>query len=285
MLLDGPSGSGKTLVARVIHDNSGARGDFVAVNCSHLTAERALVDLFGARDGAYTGQRGARDGLVEAAQRGTLFLDEVDALPACVQAQLLCFLQDRTYRRVGDTATRHAREVRVIAATNRDPRACVESGDLREDLFYRLDQFRIRLPSLADRPSDLPLLAHALVARAAEELAVRPLPLTASAMAWLEEQEWPGNVRDLENAVRTGLIWARCEQSEVIRVRHLRRDPQETPVTPSRVRLPLKEAAQRFRQRYARAVLTECGGNRSEAARRLGIHRSSLYDLLSSDSR
>lgn len=279
VLVEGPSGSGKTEVARVVHDNSGCSGPFVSVNCSHLTEGRALVDLFGARAGAYTGLTRDRDGLVCSAESGTLFLDEVDSLPSEVQAQLLTFLQDREYRRVGETRVRKANSVRVIAATNRGPEDCVADGSLREDLFYRMAQFRIRVPSLDERPSDVPLLVHALVARAAEAMSIHALPLSADAQAWIESKQWPGNVRDLQNVLRSGLIWARAERSPVIEVHHLNRDTAVAEA-PAPERLTLKEASRRFKERYVQAVVRECGGNRSEAARRLGIHRSSLYTLL-----
>lgn len=277
VLLRGPSGSGKTALAKVIHDNSGARGGFVAVNCAHLTEGRALVDLFGARAGAYTGLNRDREGLVAAARGGTLFLDEVDSLPSEVQAQLLTFLQDRVWRRVGDTRTEQAHDVRLIAATNADLEKAVADGRLREDLYYRLAQFQIRVPGLDERPSDVPLLVHALVARAAEALSIPTLPVAAEAQAWIETRSWPGNVRDLENTLRNGLIWARAERSTTIRVRHLDREHGEAPIPE---RPSLKEAGRNFKIRYAQAVVRECGGNRSEAARRLGIHRSSLYELL-----
>lgn len=277
VMLRGPSGSGKSAIARVIHDNSGARGSFVAVNCAHLTEGRALVDLFGARAGAYTGLNRDRDGLVASARGGTLFLDEVDSLPSEVQAQLLMFLQDRVWRRVGDTRTEQAHDVRVIAASNADLEQAVSDGRLREDLYYRLVQFQIRVPGLDERPSDVPLLVHALVARAAEALSIPTLPVAADALAWIETRSWPGNVRDLENTLRNGLIWARAERCPTLRVRHLDRELGEAPVPE---RPSLKEAGRNFKIRYAKAVVHECGGNRSEAARRLGIHRSSLYELL-----
>ena len=279
VLVEGPSGSGKTEVARVIHENSGAEGPFVSVNCSHLTEQRALVDLFGAKAGAYTGLTRDREGLVASAANGTLFLDEVDALPLEVQQQLLTFLCDRKYRRVGESRVRVAESVRVLAATNKNPEGAVSEGELREDLFYRLAQFRIRVPSLDERPSDVPLLVHALVSRAAEALSINALPLSADAQAWIESQQWPGNVRDLQNVLRSGLIWARAERSPVILVHHLNRD-HTAAEAPAPERLTLKEAGRRFKERYAQAVVRECGGNRSEAARRLGIHRSSLYTLI-----
>lgn len=278
VLLTGPSGSGKTEIARVIHENSGAKGSFVSVNCSHLTETRALVDLFGARAGAYTGLTRDREGLVALARNGTLFFDEVDALPAEVQAQLLTFMQDRVWRRVGESRVQTADNVRVIAATNVSPQEAVADGRLREDLLYRLAQFRIHVPALDERPSDIPLLVHALVGRAAETLSIAALPLSADAQAWIESRSWPGNVRDLQNAVRTGLIWARADRSSTILVRHLDRDASDAPVMETRP--SLKEAGRRFKERYAQAAVRECHGNRSEAARRLGIHRSSLYELL-----
>ncbi len=277
VLLTGPTGTGKTTVARVLHDSSAPTGSFVELNGAQLQPDRLVADLFGARAGAYTGLKGDQPGLVEAARGGTLFLDEVTELAPQAQAQLLTFLQSGAYRRLGETRTRHATDVRVIAATNVDPDQQVAAGHFRGDLLYRLSTLRIALPSLADRGDDVLLLAHAMVDRAARRFGIPSLPLSTAATTWLETQPWPGNIRELEQSVQRGLLWAHSAHAGSIRPDHLAQaEPGRAPARTD----DLREAVRTFKRAHVRRVLEACGLNKTEAAKRLGVHRSHLYGLL-----
>ena len=278
VLLSGPTGTGKTTVARVLHDASGDPDrPFVAINAAQLAKDLATAELFGARKGAYTGLDRDRAGLVEEADGGTLFLDEVVELAPEVQAQLLTFLQDGSYRRVGETETRRIESVRVISATNAELDSAAKSGQIRQDLLFRLMAFRIEVPPLDARPEDIVPLAFALVDRHARNFQIRSRPLSAAACAWLEGREWPGNIRELENIMQTGLLWAHSEDAAAIRPHHLEREPRAQPDTGT---TDLRSAVERFKRSYAKRVLDDVGGNKSEASRQLGIHRSHLHDIL-----
>ena len=276
VLLTGPTGTGKSTIARVLHESSRPAGPFVSVNAAHLKPELALAELFGAKKGAYTGLEADRVGLVEAAEGGTLFLDEIVELPADVQAIMLTFLQDGTFRRVGETTTRRVKSIRIVSATNQSVEPG-SNGKLRDDLLFRLATFRIDVPGLDARPEDVAPLAFALVDRAALRFQIRSRPLSAAACGWLESRSWPGNIRELDNVVQSGLLWAHSENAATIRTEHLLRDPGTTPMPET---LDMKAAVARFKKAYAQRVLDEAGGNKSEAARRLGVHRSHLHDLL-----
>jgi two-component system response regulator HydG len=271
VLLLGPSGSGKTAIARVLHD-SGPRAArrFVAVDCAQLVADRAQADLFGATKGAYTGLDRDRDGLVAEADGGTLFLDEIGELSPEVQGRLLAFLDQQEYRRMGETRVRNA-DVRIVAATSRD------RGALVEPLLHRLSQWEIRVPSLEQRRSDIPALARAMVARFARRDHVVPPDLSDEAVDALVHRAWPGNVRELENVVTRAVLWAIADGDAVIRRSHLDRSdpPPEAPFVEDE-----EAATAGFQHRHALEVLARCGGNKTEAAARLGISRDTLYKRL-----
>ncbi|NWF46012.1 sigma-54-dependent Fis family transcriptional regulator [Hydrogenophaga sp. D2P1] len=290
VLLLGESGTGKELVARAVHEASPRAGKpLVAVDCSSLPENLFESELFGHERGAFTGASTAKGGLVEAASGGTLFLDEVGDIPLPMQVKLLRLLETGTYRRVGSTDLRHA-DIRVVSATHRDLERMVAEGRFREDLYYRLCTFPIQLPSLRDRSGDVALLAPALLERVA---APRRLQLSPAALAVLEAQDFPGNVRELRNLLeRTALL---CD-GERIEAEHVReaiatgRRPALRPAAPPG--LPAltdgpggtpdgRPADLKTLERAAlREMVERHTGSRSELAERLGISERSLYRKL-----
>jgi len=208
VLITGESGTGKELIARAIHHNS-LRSDapFVAVDCTSLSENLLESELFGHVRGAFTGAVVNKRGLFDEARGGTLFLDEIGNIPLSIQAKLLRVIQEREFRAVGDTNTRTA-DVRLIAATNKDLRAMVREGTFREDLFYRLNVFPIRVPPLRERRDDIPALAQHFLARCNRELGKHIEGFSADALQVLRDYDWPGNVRELENAVHRAAILA-----------------------------------------------------------------------------
>jgi two-component system, NtrC family, response regulator PilR len=201
VLITGDSGTGKDLVARAIHFNSLRRDQpFVAVNCGAVPETLLESELFGHIRGAFTGAESNKKGLMEVAERGTIFLDEIGEMNATMQVKLLRVLQDRKFRRLGGTEEVQA-DIRVIAATNQDLLKAVADGRFREDLFYRINVIPIPLPSLRDRKEDIPLIAHHFLARFSALMGKPIHTITAEAMALLEAYPWPGNVRELENVI------------------------------------------------------------------------------------
>ncbi len=206
VLLRGESGTGKSALAHEIHESSARRaGPFVEVSCPALPPELLAAELFGHSRGAFTSAVREREGRVEAADGGTLFLDEVAELTPPLQAQLLRFLQDHAFERLGETRTRHA-NVRVVAATNRDLDAEVASGRFRLDLFYRLSVVDVRIPSLRERVEDIPVLAEYLLSQACQRLGRSAPKLSDDALARLLTHAWPGNVRELANELERALV-------------------------------------------------------------------------------
>ncbi len=271
VLLQGESGTGKELVAKAIHDAS-RRADrpFVAVDCSGLTETLFESELFGHEKGAFTGANARKIGLVEAASGGTLFLDEMGDIPLTMQVKLLRLLETGTYRRVGSTELIRA-DIRLISATHRPLKTLVETGEFRQDLFYRVNAFPIGLPPLRNRRDDIPLLAEALLARVAPE---RKLRISPEALASLTAYTYPGNVRELRNILeRASLL---CD-GDTIRPGHL---PDEllqpvavaVPGTPT---APAPEAALSDEE-IATALRTHTGSRKALAAR-LGISERTLY--------
>lgn len=269
VLLFGASGTGKELVAQFIHSASPRRhGAFVAINCAALPEPLLESELFGYERGAFTGAHQLKVGQIELASEGTLFLDEVTEMSPAAQAKFLRLLQEREYRRLGGTRLQRA-NVRVIAASNRDLRAAVARGAFREDLYYRLMVFDISLPPLHERTGDIPLLARAFLDDFRDEMPRPPAGLSAEALDALLAYGWPGNVRELRNVLERAAILA---DRGLIRLEHLslRRDvavPRDTaPGT-------LGELERRTIQRAMR----DARGNKSRAARALGLTRTQLY--------
>lgn len=271
VLVEGETGTGKELVARMIHRNSPrAAHPFVPVDCAAVAPSLLESELFGALRGAYTGADRDRMGVFEAANRGTVFLDEIGDIELNFQLKLLRFLQEREIRPLGAPRGKPV-DVRVIAATNRDLQKMVEQGKFREDLWFRINVVRILLPPLRERRGDVPLLAHYFVKKYNERYQQKAR-LTESGLKALEEYTWPGNVRQLQHLIERLTILApegRIDERavrEAIQQTRPREHPGET----------LAEAE----MEQIRRVLAATGGNKSRAARILGIERKTLYRKL-----
>jgi Nif-specific regulatory protein len=279
VLLTGESGTGKSQIARVIHE-SGPRTakPLVELNCAALPEGLVESELFGAHKGSHSTATAAIPGKVAMADGGTLLLDEIGELPRAAQAKLLQLLQTRQYYPLGARQPETA-NVRLIAATNSDLDAAVSSGAFRADLFYRLAILRIRVPSLAERAADIPVLARYFCAAACERDGLPRLELSRSALRAAEAAEWPGNVRQLEHAIEAGAIRAAGSGASRIECQHLfpgtsESDSKESgPVT-------FQEATRRFHAELVRTTLEETGWSVAEAARHLDVARSYVYKLI-----
>jgi len=275
VLIQGETGTGKELVARAIHHASPrADGPFVVVDCSALAETLVDSELFGHERGAFTGAWSARRGLFETAAGGTCLLDEVGELSAALQAKLLRALQEQTIRRVGGNDWISV-NVRMIAASNRDLKKRVEEGSFREDLYYRLNVVSIGVPPLRERLADVPLLAQHFVDKYARLTRKPARGLAREALDVLGAYHWPGNVRELENAIERAVA---LSTSELLM-------PEDLPPQSRHERAPLVLPAPQMtldevRRWYIGKVLEEVGGNKVQAAERLGIDRATLYRML-----
>jgi DNA-binding NtrC family response regulator len=276
VLLQGESGTGKEIAARFLHDaSSRAAKPFVAINCAVLTENLLESELFGHEKGAFTGAHAQRRGRVELADGGTFFLDEVGELRASLQAKLLRVLEERKFERLGGSEPIEV-DVRWIAATHRDLRAMVRDGTFREDLYHRLAVFPIRLPPLRERREDIVPLGEALVAQLSAAAGRVPPRLTDEMKQRLESEAWPGNVRELRNALERAMILA---EGPALGVEHLWVEPAEAESTQKLAEHATASLADLERQTIER-TLASVGGNRREAALKLGIGLRTLYDKL-----
>jgi DNA-binding NtrC family response regulator len=280
VVITGETGTGKELVARAIHYLSErAAFPFVAVNCGSFTHALLEDELFGHERGAYTDARSARQGLIAQAERGTLFLDEVDTLPSKAQVDLLRVLQDKSFRVIG-SSVEHQADVRILAATNAPLDKLVGSGNFRADLYYRLCVFSVSLPPLKDRKEDiLPLADHFLTKHAsAEKGKLRLAPRTCAALI---SNAWPGNVRELENAIIRGV---HLSHSDAIEVEDLGLRASGTASTDlaysNSFKAAKREAVEVFERDYLTRLMSEYQGNVSHAARAAGKERRNLGKLL-----
>jgi DNA-binding NtrC family response regulator len=275
VLLLGESGTGKELVARAIHWHSARRGKpFVAVNCAAIPETLLEAELFGHEKGSFTGADRKRRGLFVEAQKGTLLLDEVADMPLSLQPKLLRALQERTIRPVGGNEEIHI-DLRLISATNRDLAALVRQGKFREDLYYRLAVIPIRIPSLRERPEDIPALAEHFLQRAAAQLDKQIDGFDDGSLQWLLRHRWPGNVRELENVIERAATLAR---GPVITVEDLRIDAGIGGTPDGGVRPTLAEVE----AEYIRRVLDETRGDKRAAARILGVSVRTLQRMQAS---
>lgn len=268
VFLQGESGTGKEVVARFIHQASTRKeGPFVAINCAALPEQLLESELFGYERGAFTGAHQAKPGQVELASAGVLFLDEVSEMSLAAQAKFLRVLQEREFRRLGGTRPLSV-NARVIAATNRDLREAVERGTFRDDLYYRLQVFDIRIPPLRDRISDIPLLTRSFLRDLGRSFGRPPSELTPEAETMLLAHSWPGNVRELRNVLERAAILA---DGGLIAPEHLSLCSRF--LAPSGTTTDLRATERRTIQQ----VLRETDWNKAKAARRLGLTRTQLY--------
>ena len=290
VMIEGASGTGKELVARALHRHGPrAGGAFVALNMAAIPSELIESELFGHERGAFTGAREQRVGRFEQASGGTLFLDEIGDMPAAAQTRLLRVLAEGEFFRVGGRASVQV-DVRIITATHRDLRALVASGDFREDLYHRLNVIRVHVPTLAERRADIPALAEHFLAAAARELGGEQKALRPDTLRYLETLEWPGNVRQLENACKWLTVMAPGREIHVqdlppelhgIAVRSEGEWPEQLAAW-ARERLRdgteriLDEALPAFERTLIRAALAHTGGRKRDAAELLGWGRNTL---------
>jgi putative PEP-CTERM system response regulator len=271
VMLLGASGTGKEVLARGLHEKSGRRGQFVAINCAAIPETLLESELFGHEKGAFTGAVKTTEGKIELANGGTLFLDEIGDVPLPLQVKLLRFLQERVIERVGGRKP-IAVDTRIVCATHQDVDAMVASGSFREDLYYRLAEIVVRIPSLAERTGDPVLLAKHFLHHYAKTMNRPVTGLSPDALSAIDAWGWPGNVRELENRMKRAVIMADGKSVTAIDLDLTERD------TPDPINLKaVRESADRKAIRHA---LARAEGNISNTAKLLGISRPTLYDLL-----
>jgi len=289
ILITGESGTGKELVARALHENSSrAKGPYVRVHCAAFPEQLLEGELFGHARGAFTGATAAREGRFEAAHGGTLLLDEIGEVSLSVQVKLLRVLQEREIERLGENQARKV-DVRIIAATHRDLPAMVSRGEFRADLYYRLRVLPLHVPALREHPEDIPLLVSTILANMLARHHGKDTQISNEALDALRAYNWPGNVRELVNALEYAMVHV---DGKTILVRHL---PPEIQQTGNQAGMPVTAAqAPSLVQRYYRTpvqqqgqekeillhALKEAGGNKSAAAERLGMSRTTLWKKL-----
>ncbi len=269
VLIEGESGTGKELAARAIHELSYRSGSFVPVNCGAMSAELLESELFGHVKGAFTGAHQAREGLFTYANGGTLFLDEIGEMPMSMQTHLLRVLEERSIRPVGSNREIPV-DVRVIAATNRDLEAEVKKGNFREDLYYRLFVLAVRMPALRERLDDLSVLTDHFGASLATEMGLPPVRFSQDEMAVMRAYQWPGNVRELKNVIERCLL-LNTTPSKCLGTVTAVTAPEAGPANLNED-LSLEEVE----KRHILCVLEAEAGNKSAAARRLGVSRKTL---------
>jgi DNA-binding NtrC family response regulator len=274
VLLAGESGVGKDLIARAIHFHSPRKDrPFVKINCTALPENLMESELFGYEKGAFTGATTSKPGKFEQADSGTVMLDEIGDVPANIQVKLLRVLQEREFERLGSNKTLHI-DVRVIAATNRDLRVALEEGSFREDLYYRLNVVPLEIPPLRERKEDIPYLAEHFVEKLAPEMGNQVTGITHAAIEKLMQYSWPGNVRELENVIERSMVMANSDKLDANDIRldmNLRPRQSNGDLT-----LPEGMSLDTYEQELIRDALKRANGNKSQAARLLGLTRNAL---------
>jgi DNA-binding NtrC family response regulator len=279
VLLLGESGTGKELVARAIHGWSERREKpFVAINCVGLSKELLESELFGHEKGAFTGAHQQKKGKMELADGGTVFLDEVGDITPELQTKLLRFLQEREFERVGGTKPIRV-DVRIIAATNRDLDGDVKQGRFREDLFYRLNVVPVNLPPLRERKEDIPDLAKFFLERFSKETKKNFSEITPDALQKLSAHDWPGNVRELGNVIERAVV---LDYGPKLSLADLPSRITGAAQADPAAELSYHEAVDAARRELVRKALAQADGNRTEAAKILGLHKTHLFRLLKS---
>src|SRR5215207_294636 len=284
VLVRGESGTGKELAARALHQNSRRRDRaFVAINCAALTETLLESELFGHERGAFTGALAQKKGKLEVADGGTLFLDEVGEMPASLQAKLLRVLQEREFERVGGTRTIRV-DVRVVAATNRDLEEAVRAGAFRQDLYYRINVVSFEMPPLRGRREDIPLLASYFVSKYAAKFKRRVTGLSTEARACLVAYDWPGNIRELENAVERAVVLGSTDRVLPEDLPETVLDAAPDPSSPDPAAAPpatrYHEALREAKRQLILRALEQSSGSFTEAARALGVHPNYLHRLI-----
>jgi two-component system NtrC family response regulator len=273
VMLLGASGTGKELLARAVHERSSRKGEFIAINCAAIPENLLEAELFGYERGAFTGAVKSNVGKIELAQGGTLFLDEVGDIPLPLQVKLLRFLQERVIERIGGRQP-IAVDTRIVCATHQDLEAMIADGRFREDLYYRLAEIVVKIPSLAERSGDSTLLARHFVNRFSRELNPKVQALSADALAAVDCYNWPGNVRELENRIKRAVIMADGKSVTA--------EDLDLPGTSSEEPdlINLRSAREIADRKAIRQALSRTENNISGAAKLLGVSRPTLYDLL-----
>jgi len=279
VLIYGESGVGKELVARAIHQLSPRKNKpFIALNCANISGELMEAEFFGYKKGSFTGATEDKAGILEKADGGTVFLDEIGEIPYDLQAKFLRFLEEKEIRRIGDDKPIKL-DVRVITATNRNLKKMVEEGKFRKDLYYRIGGFKIEIPPLRDRKDDIPLLVNHFIKKYNEKYGKNIVGITPEALEVLVRYDWPGNVRQLESIISKAIILA--DDGQFIEETHL--DPEvkisveEFPLEYSKAK---KSYTEKFMKTYLSVLLSITGGNISQAAKIAKIERQSLQKLL-----
>jgi len=292
VFITGESGSGKELIAQFIHCHSRrSRKMMVPINCAALPETLLESEMFGHCKGSFTGAVRDKPGLLEIADGGAMFLDEITEMSQAIQAKLLRVIQDGVVRRVGSTKTDAVVDVRFIAATNRDPDEAVESGKLRQDLYFRLRVVPIRVPPLRERPEDIPILAEHFLLHYWKRHRNRGAPpprLTPAAARALQARPWPGNVRELQNAVEHAVVFlepeAEITPEDIPSIQDAKTTASVTPFSFEWLDEPYHSARDRvtaeFEKRYLSWVVSRAGGNMSKAARIAAIDRTTIYRLM-----
>jgi len=279
VLLGGESGVGKDLIARAIHEHSNrASGPFVKINSTAIPENLLESELFGFEKGAFSGATASKPGKFELADKGTLFLDEIGDVPPATQVKLLRVLQEREFERLGGTKTIKV-DVRLVAATNRDLRAALEDGTFREDLYYRLNVVAIDIPPLRDHKEDIPALAKFFLDKVARDTAKPVRDLMPAAIKLLVDYHWPGNVRELENTIERGVT---LSSGGVLDTADIHLDSPRARHSPgSSAALPEGMTLDQWEDEAIREALRRANGNKSQAARALGLSRNALRYRLS----